>query len=50
MELFGSYTSPYVRHCRIALLETDTKFSLTETDYDTSAKLESGEKSAVFAP
>jgi glutathione S-transferase len=44
MELFGSYTSPYVRHCRIALLETDTKFSLTETDYDTSAKLSPAKK------
>ncbi|MGM0481777.1 MAG: glutathione S-transferase family protein [Pseudomonadota bacterium] len=39
MELFGSYTSPYVRHIRIALAETKTDFSFTETDYAMSAKL-----------
>ena len=44
MELFGSYTSPFVRHCRIALLETKTKFSFTETDFETSAKLSPAKK------
>lgn len=44
MELFGSYTSPFVRHCRIALLETKTKFSLTETDFETSGKLSPAKK------
>ncbi|MGX5915524.1 glutathione S-transferase N-terminal domain-containing protein [Aliidiomarina sp. Khilg15.8] len=38
MKLFGSYTSPYVRHCRIALLQTETKFEFLETDYTQSAK------------
>ncbi|WP_293378999.1 glutathione S-transferase family protein [Natronospirillum sp.] len=38
MQLFGSYTSPYVRHCRIALSETGTEFTLTETDHAASAK------------
>lgn len=32
MNLFGSYTSPYVRHCRIVLLETGIPCSLVETD------------------
>lgn len=32
MELFGSYTSPYVRHCRIVVLETGADCSLVETD------------------
>ena len=39
MELFGSYTSPYVRHCRIAFKETGLAYSFTETDHDMSAKL-----------
>lgn len=38
MKLFGSYTSPYVRHCRIALLQEGLSFELIETDYATSAK------------
>ncbi|AVJ57200.1 glutathione S-transferase [Idiomarina sp. OT37-5b] len=44
MELFGSYTSPYVRHIRIALAETKTEFSFTETDHDMSAKLNPAKK------
>lgn len=44
MELFGSYTSPYVRHIRIALAETKTKFSFTEADYAMSAKLSPAKK------
>lgn len=32
MELFGSYTSPYVRHCRIVALETGVPCALVETD------------------
>lgn len=38
MQLYGSYTSPYVRHCRIALLETGTSFELIETDNKASAE------------
>lgn len=44
MELFGSYTSPFVRHIRIAMAETKTDFSLTETDHDMSAKLNPAKK------
>jgi glutathione S-transferase len=31
MKLYGSYTSPYVRHCRIALLETNLPCEFIET-------------------
>lgn len=37
MKLYGSYTSPYVRHCRIALLETNTSAEFIETDQTNSA-------------
>jgi glutathione S-transferase len=43
MKLYGSYTSPFVRHCRIALLEGQAKGSLEcefiETDIVNSGKL-----------
>ena len=32
MKLYGSYTSPFVRHVRIVLLETDQPFEFIETD------------------
>lgn len=32
MKLYGSYTSPFVRHCRIALLETELECTFIETD------------------
>lgn len=32
MELYGSYTSPFVRHCRIALLQTNIECEFIETD------------------
>lgn len=38
IKLFGSYTSPFVRHCRIALLQTRTDFEFIETDYAQSAQ------------
>ena len=38
MRLYGSYTSPFVRHCRIALDETGCKYELVETDASASAK------------
>lgn len=44
MELFGSYTSPFVRHIRIAMAETKTEYSLTETDHEMSAKLNPAKK------
>lgn len=37
MKLYGSFTSPYVRHCRIALLEVNTSFEFIETDQTISA-------------
>lgn len=38
IELYGSYTSPFVRHCRIALLETGLEWTFIETDHSASAK------------
>ncbi|WP_049723735.1 glutathione S-transferase family protein [Gilvimarinus polysaccharolyticus] len=38
MKLYGSYTSPFVRHCRIALLESGLDFELIETDNKASAQ------------
>lgn len=38
MELFGSYTSPYVRHCRVVLLQLEQPFTFVETDNATSAQ------------
>lgn len=37
MKLYGSYTSPYVRHCRMVLLETNSACEFIETDQATSA-------------
>lgn len=37
MKLYGSYTSPFVRHCRIALLETGLDCEFIETDQASSA-------------
>ena len=39
MKLFGSYTSPYVRHCRIVLAQNGQDCEFVETDYDQSAEL-----------
>jgi glutathione S-transferase len=38
MQLFGSYTSPYVRHCRVTLAQAGIDFELVEADYTRSAK------------
>jgi glutathione S-transferase len=37
MKLYGSYTSPFVRHCRIVLLEAGLPFEFVETDFIGSA-------------
>lgn len=37
MKLYGSYTSPFVRHCRIVLLETNIDCEFVETDGVASA-------------
>ena len=34
MKLFGSYTSPYVRHCRIVLAQNGQDCEFVETDYE----------------
>ena len=39
MQLFGSLTSPYVRHCRIALMQAGIEHELVATDYASSARL-----------
>lgn len=39
MRLFGSLTSPYVRHCRIALAQAQIEHELVPVDYDASARL-----------
>jgi len=36
MQLHGSYTSPYVRHCRIALQQSGLPYELIDTDYQQS--------------
>jgi len=38
MKLFGSTTSPFARHCRIALEQTQQPYELVAVDYGTSAK------------
>ncbi len=32
MKLFGSYTSPFVRHCRVALMQSELEFEFVEAD------------------
>ncbi len=39
MKLYGSYTSPFVRHCRIALSQGKIAYEFIETDYKMSAEL-----------
>lgn len=38
MKLFGSYTSPYVRHCRIVLAHLHKDFQFIPTDHAQSAE------------
>lgn len=38
MKLYGSYTSPFVRHCRIVVLEENLQCEFIETDFDASAE------------
>ncbi len=38
MKLFGSYTSPFVRHCRIVLAQQQRQFEFVSTDYTQSAQ------------
>ena len=38
MKLYGNYTSPFVRHCRVALLQQKLDCDFVEIDYAISAK------------
>jgi glutathione S-transferase len=38
MHLYGTVTSPYVRHCRIALRHESIPFEFTHADFETSAR------------
>ena len=38
MKLYGSYTSPYTRHCRVALAQSEFDFEFLEADYAMSAE------------
>lgn len=44
MELYASYTSPFARHCRIALLESGLPAAIIETDAAASARLSPTQK------
>lgn len=48
MELYGSFTSPYVRHIRIALLEAGLPYTFVETDAASSTKLSPTQKVPFF--
>jgi len=48
MKLYGSYTSPFVRHCRVALIQGGHEFEFIETDYDMSAKMSPTHKVPFF--
>ena len=37
MKLFGSYTSPYVRHCRVAMAQAGIDYEFVEAGYTRSA-------------
>lgn len=39
MQLYGSYTSPYARHCRIALLDASIDVEFINIDQTQSAKI-----------
>ncbi|HEY5715312.1 MAG TPA: glutathione S-transferase [Psychromonas sp.] len=39
MKIYGSYTSPFVRHCRIVLLQTKLACEFIETNFVQSAQL-----------
>ncbi|RUO63162.1 glutathione S-transferase family protein [Pseudidiomarina insulisalsae] len=49
MKLFGSYTSPFVRHCRIVLAQNDVKFEFVPTDYAQSAQQSPAKRVPFFS-
>lgn len=38
MKLYGSYTSPFVRHCRVALAQENIQAEFVEADFVTAAQ------------
>jgi len=48
MKLFGSYTSPYARHCRIVLAQNEQDCQFVETDYEQSAELSPARRVPFF--
>jgi len=48
MKLYGSYTSPFVRHLRIALAQENLAFEFIDTDYDASAQVSPTAKVPYF--
>ena len=48
MKLFGSYTSPFVRHCRIALMRSKIDFEFVEADESMRKELSSTDKVPFF--
>lgn len=49
MKLYGSYTSPFVRHCRVALAQEGFAFDFIEADYAQSAQESPTGKVPYFA-
>ena len=48
MKLYGSYTSPYVRHCRVALAQGSFDFDFVEADGSMSAEKSPTDKVPFF--
>jgi glutathione S-transferase len=48
-KLYGSFTSPYVRHCRIALLEAKLECAFQKADNVSSAELSPMQKVPFFS-
>ncbi|MGQ4277318.1 glutathione S-transferase [Pseudidiomarina sp. E22-M8] len=49
MKLFGSYTSPFVRHCRIVLAQHQQQFEFVPTDYAQSAQHSPAQRVPFFS-
>lgn len=49
MKLYGSYTSPFVRHCRIALTQEQLDYDFIETDNVMSAEKSPTRKVPFFS-
>ncbi|PCK09288.1 MAG: glutathione S-transferase [Alteromonadaceae bacterium] len=49
MKLYGSYSSPFVRHCRIVLLEVGFESEFIETDASASAERSPAKRVPFFS-